>query len=199
MTDPSSLDSSAQERTSSFASDPTFNLWYLTILNQPTLSRRRISTRQTHRSICTDLGGNTDTLVEPSIRIDSPKSMNTNQSIFGEHEEQHVTAPSPSNFQGDQQNPLPADIEAIIQQLLRQERMAWEAEREEQDQARSSRVGNPPIYTQSYYTDNIEHYKDMEERTEERDLTLLTLVPPQRASAHIVAVHNDPIVVAMQQ
>ncbi|GAA0151565.1 hypothetical protein LIER_37307 [Lithospermum erythrorhizon] len=75
-----------------------------------------------------------------------------NQNISGGNQHAPVT-PLPHS-QGGQHNPLPADIEAIIQERIHQERMSWEAERATQDHTRSSRVGNPSHQGYSRYTDN---------------------------------------------
>ncbi|GAA0167365.1 hypothetical protein LIER_40364 [Lithospermum erythrorhizon] len=114
--------------------------------------RRRISTRETHipsspgsRSIRRVDLKNTNTSMAPSVRIDSAIHMD-NQNIFGKSQHQHAPATLLPNSQGGQNNPQPTDIEAIIQERIRQERMAWEAERVAQEQACSSRAGNQSLH-----------------------------------------------------
>ncbi|GAA0150234.1 hypothetical protein LIER_37081 [Lithospermum erythrorhizon] len=131
----------------------------------------------------------------PSVRIDSSTNMDNNQNMCGENEQQHALATMPPLVDGDLRNPQPADIEAIIQHWLQQERMAWGVEREEHDQARSSRARHPPHQLQLYYIENGESYSD----TKDMNPMFVMPAPRQRVNAQKPSVHSDPIVAAMQQ
>ncbi|GAA0175450.1 hypothetical protein LIER_28620 [Lithospermum erythrorhizon] len=104
-----------------------------------------------------------NTSMAPSTRIDSSIHMD-NQNMFGENQQQYAPATLLPNSQGDQRNPLPSDIEALIQERIRQERIAWEAERDAQDHARFSRAGNLSHQGHSHYTNNGDSYSHTKER-----------------------------------
>ncbi|GAA0163027.1 hypothetical protein LIER_18999 [Lithospermum erythrorhizon] len=115
-----------------------------------------------------------------------------NQNISGEN--QHAPTTPLANFQGEQHDPLPADIEEIIQERIRQEQMAWEAEQAAQDHARFSRERNPSQHGYLRYTDNEESYSNEEARN-----ISVAPTPQRREQPQTPVVHRDPIVTAMQQ
>ncbi|GAA0183210.1 hypothetical protein LIER_30669 [Lithospermum erythrorhizon] len=86
------------------------------------------------------------------------------QNIPGENSQQHPPATPPPNSQGVPNNQLPANIKAIIQEQIQQERREWEAERAAQDHTHSSRPRNPSHHEYSHYTDMEESYSNEEAR-----------------------------------
>ncbi|GAA0170031.1 hypothetical protein LIER_24381 [Lithospermum erythrorhizon] len=102
---------------------------------------------------------------------------------------QHAPATLLPHSQGGQHNPLPADIKAIIQERIQQDRMAWEVEQAAQDHARSSRTRNPSHQGYSRYTDNEDSYSNEEERNISE-----APISQQNEQPQTLVIHNDPIV-----